>query len=376
MTPVALSFAVLEASGHSGDLALVLAANSLSLLAFLLLGGALADRVSRGALLVVSNLGACATQTTVAVLLLTQHYYLGVIVVLEAVNGCCTALTNPALRGVVPELVERDCLQRANSILATSRNATKVLGPTLAGILVATVGGGWAIAIDAVSFAVAAVCMIRLQLPERPEAIALPRRSVLSDLYEGWNQFRDLPWVVIVVASFAGTNFILAGVWLVLGPSIARDALGATSWGTVLSARAVGLLAAGLGMYRLTLSYPLRWGQAGTALYALPMLALGSLLPTPWLAASAFVAGAGSAVASIAWETSLQEHVPSQALSRVASYDNVGSYATVPLGQLAIVPIAAAIGAGRAATVGGLLYAMLALTALASPSVRDLRRAS
>jgi hypothetical protein len=162
-------------------------------------------------------------------------------------------------------------------------------------------------------------------------------------------------------------------VWLVLGPSIANTTIGATGWGLVLSARAVGLLAMAVVMYRLTLTHPLRWGQIGAAGLALPMLALGTGVPTPWLIVGAFLAGAGAAVTGIAWETSLQEHVPNHALSRVASYDNLGSFVTVPLGQLAVVPIAATFGSRRTAVLGAFVYAALALGALAAPTVRNLR---
>ena len=373
MTPVALSFAVLDASGRRGDLALVLAAQSVTLLAFLLLGGAVADRVPRGKVLVLSNLGACVTQSVVATLLLSRQYHLGLLVVLEAANGSCAAFTTPALRGVLPQLVDPAALPRANSILSSSRSATRVVGSTLAGVVVATLGGGWAIAVDALSFAGAAVCMARLNLPAQlPDPPARP--GLIRDLREGWNEFRARSWVVIVVATFGGCNFILGGVWLVLGPSIANQSIGSAGWGVMLSTRAVGLLVMGLLMYRLTPTHPLRWGQAGAALFALPLLALGRALPTPWLAAAALLAGAGAAVAGITWDTALQQHLPQRVLSRVASYDNLGSFATVPLGQLAVVPIAVAWGSAHVAIGGAILWAALTLGALTAPSVRNLRR--
>lgn len=374
MTPVALSFAVLGASGRTADLAAVLAAQSIALLAFLLLGGAVSDRMSRGKVLVLSNLGACASQGVVAGLLLSGHYHLGLIIALEAVNGACVAFTTPALRGILPQLVDQGALHRANSLLSTSRNATKVLGPTVAGLVVVAVGGGWAIAVDALSFAVAALCMAQLRLPAQTTQ-ALHRTSLMADLREGWTEFRTRSWVVVVVTTFAGCNFILAGVWLVLGPTIASHTIGSAGWGMVLSTRAFGLLVMGVILYRLTPTYPLRWGQCGAALFALPLLALGLAVPTVWLAAAALVAGAGSAVTAITWDTALQQHVPPQVLSRVASYDNLGSFATVPLGQLAVVPIAAALGSTHVALVGAVLWAALALGALAAPSVRNLRTA-
>ena len=131
----------------------------------------------------------------------------------------------------------------------------------------------------------------------------------------------------------------------------------------------------GLVLYRLPLTHPLRWGQTGAALFALPLLALGLTLPTPWLAVAALVAGAGAAVTAIIWDTALQHHVPQRVLSRVASYDNLGSFATVPLGQLSVVPIAAALGSTRVATTGAIVWAALTLGALAAPSVRNIRTA-
>lgn len=103
------------------------------------------------------------------------------------------------------------------------------------------------------------------------------------------------------------------------------------------------------------------------------MLALGTGAGVPWLIAGAFLAGVGAVVTAITWETALQQHVPQHALSRVASYDNLGSFAAVPLGQLAIVPIAAGLGSRRTALFGAFLYAALALAALAAPSARNLR---
>ena len=374
MTPVALSFAVLGTSGRTVDLAAVLAAQSIPMLAFLLLGGAVSDRVSRGKVLVLSNLGACASQGAVAVLLLSGQFHLGLIIALETVNGACVAFTMPALRGIVPQLVDQGALHRANSLLSSSRNATKVLGPTVAGVVVAAVGGGWAIAVDAVSFAVAALCMT--QLPRATQTMRAPHRSsLITDLREGWTEFRARSWAVVVVATFAGCNFILAGVWLVLGPTIASHTIGSAGWGIVLSTRAFGLLAMGLVLYRLTPKYPLRWGHCGAALFALPLLALSLGLPTVWLAVAALVAGAGAAVTAITWDTALQQHVPPQVLSRVSSFDNFGSFATVPLGQLAVVPIAAALGSTHVALAGAVLWAALALGALAAPSVRNLKAA-
>jgi MFS family permease len=373
MSPVALAFAVLNASGgNSKDLALVLAAQTVPILA-LPLGGAVADRFPRSRVLVFSHIGAALGQGILAILLLSGRYQLGAVMVLAALNGLSMSFTTPALRGIMPQLVEKSALQRANSAQATARNISRVIGPTVGGMLVVTVGGGWAIAIDAVTYLVAAVCMTRLRLPST--ALTGVRTSLFRELRDGWSAFRSLNWVVVIVSAFFGANFILAGVWLVLGPSIARETIGEAAWGVVLSARAVGLLIMGLVMYKLTITRLLPVGQACAVLAAVPFILLGFDLPAIWLIGAAFVAGLGVAVEGIAWETSLQEHAAPEVLSRVGSYDQFGSWISVPLGQLAIIPIAAAFGDRHVAIIGGVIFGALTLVPLAFPSVRNLRHA-
>lgn len=384
MASVALPVAVLLASGSLRDVSFVAAAQSIPMLLFLLVGGAVADRFPRGVVLLVAHLGAALTQGLVAALLLTGTYHLGALVVMSAFNGMFTAFTSPALRGILPQLVDRAALQRANSARATSRNMAKIAGPAAAGILTAVVGGGWAIAFDAASFLVAAFCMTRLRLPAagsaagsapnaKPASGGGGRPSVLSDLRDGWTAFRSLRWVVVINGVFAVTNIIWVGVWFVLGPKLTLETGGKAAWGLVSSARAVGLLLLGVVMYRLVTTRLLQLGQVCAVVVAVPLVTLGLDLPIGWLIAAAFVAGAGTAVTNIAWETSLQEHVRPDVLSRVASYDELTAFIGVPIGQLAVVPVAAAFGDQRVAVIGGLLYVAVILSAFLSPSVRNLR---
>lgn len=172
--------------------------------------------------------------------------------------------------------------------------------------------------------------------------------------------------------AFVGLNAVTAGVWLVLGPVLARESVGEAGWGLVLGARAAGTLVTGALMYLVVARYLLRLGQCALVLGAVPYVLLGLDAPVGWLVAGAFVAGAGSAMFVVAWETSLQEHVSPRLLSRVVSYDVLGSTAAVPLGQLLVVPIAAAADDRTVALVGGLVFAGLALAVLGARSVRTL----
>lgn len=370
MAPVALAFSVLEHSRSAYDLGWVLAARSIPLVAFLLIGGAVADRFSRSTVLKLSNLGAASTQGLVAFLLLSGGYNIALIIVLEFLNGSLTAFTQPAMRGIIPQLVDKAQIRRANSLMASAKNAITILGPTAAGITVATVGGGWAIALDSASYLLAAYCISRIRITEE---IARSSRSVLSDIRDGWSEFRSIPWVWSVVASLAVTNLLKTGIWSVLGPAIALTTIGAASWGGVLSARAAGLLVMGLLMYRLSVRRLLGIGQLVFALGCLPLIALGLGADTLWLIAAALMAGIGSGMFGPAWETSLQEHVPNNVLSRVTSYDDLFSYVTVPIGMMCAAPAGALLGNERVALIGGILFLVAALLPLLSSSVRNLR---
>jgi hypothetical protein len=255
-------------------------------------------------------------------------------------------------------------------LLGGTRNAARIGGPALAGLLVAGAGGGWAIAADAVAYLIAALCMARVRLPAPVRAAG---STVLRDLREGWTIFRSMTWVWVGAVALAVLNFLQAGVWGVLGPLLAEDTFGPAAWGLVLSASAVGFLVSSVVMYRLTFAHLLRVGHLCLVLQAVPLVLLGFDVPVPVLVAGAFLSGAGTGVYGIAYETSFHEHVPGAAMSRVASIDALAALFPVPLGQLAVVPAAAAFGDARVAVVWGFAFAVVALAVLAVRPIRDLR---
>ncbi|WP_335981418.1 hypothetical protein [Streptomyces sp. CA2R106] len=173
--------------------------------------------------------------------------------------------------------------------------------------------------------------------------------------------------------SLCVTNCVRSGVFGVLGPEIATHSIGASGWGAVVSARAVGVLALSVLMYRLAFTRLLGTGQAFLLLGSLPVIALGLHSPEWLLILTAAAAGAGSGVFGPAWETSLQQHVPNKTLSRISSHDDLVSFVGVPLGQAVIGPLAIAFGDTRVAFTGGLIFLAAAFLPLLAPSVRQLR---
>jgi MFS family permease len=373
MTPVALAFAVLNASGRPGDLGIILACQITPQLALLLVGGAAGDRFSRRKLLVAANLGAGLTQGGVAAVLLSGHYSLPLIAALEVGNGVMEAFASPALRGIVPDLVQPAHVQQANSLLASTQNGAKILGPTAAGLLVVGIGGGWAVALDALSFVIAAGFFVRLAGPAAAAAPAAARRAGLAgDIRDGWRAFRSIHWVSAMALSFCAINLLNVGPWQILGPDLTRQRSGEAAWGLVLSTRAVGLLLMSVLMYRLVLRRPLRTSRLLGGLSGLPLVALGLQLALPWLMACAFVGALSFTISGITWDTTLQQNVPRELLSRIASFDDLLSYAAIPLGLLLTGPAAAHFGAAPVALACGIAYAVASLAPLAVRSVRDL----
>jgi MFS family permease len=371
MAPIGLAFAVLAFAKSPGALGLVLAARSIPLIAFMIVGGAVADRLSRSRLLAASNLGSGLTQAAVAALILCGSRDLALIAALQVANGAFSAFTAPAMAGIVPQLVAPGSEQRANSTLSAARALANIGGRPIAGLVVALAGGGWVLALDAASFLVAALCAMRLGPLASERA---PSSGLLTDIHGGWAAFRGVRWIWVGSASVTAANCMYAGIWTVLGPATAARTIGAPAWGLVVSAGGAGLLVMSAAMYRLKPRYLLRFGYAWLPLAALPLVTLSVSHDVAVLCAASFVGGLGIDALNVAWTTSLQTHVPNEMLSRVSAFDSLGAFAAMPIGQLAVVPVAAAAGATHVEGLGGVLFALTAILPLFLPEVRSLRQ--
>jgi MFS family permease len=215
MVGIALAFAVLSLGGSPAEVGLVLAFRLVPLVATLLVGGVVADRVSRRAVMVIADLVRLVTQGAIAALLIAGAAEIWMLAVLSGLTGAATGFFNPASTGILPAIVAPERLQEANGVRATVLSGGEIAGPVLAGVLIAAVGPGWALAVDAVSFAASAAFLARLRLPERAVREA---GSFVADLREGWGVFRSLTWVWTFVLA-AGIGNMLWGAWSALGPS-------------------------------------------------------------------------------------------------------------------------------------------------------------
>ena len=374
MGGVALVFAVLEVSDSPSALGIVLAAHSVPLVAFLLVGGVLADRFGRTLIIQLSNLTAAATALAIAGLVLSGTAEIWQLAALTAVNGVAAAANQPALAGLLPQLAPEGALQQANALNSLLRNITLVGAPAVAGILVVGVGPGWAIAINGATYLLSAALLLPIKLPApRPRDDG---DSIIKDLRTGWTFFRRTTWLWVIVLSFSALNALSSGGFSTLGPVHAKTSeIGIHGWALILSSGAAGLVVTSIIFLRVPLRRPLRWGMVGCAVYASQMIALGSTTELWLLLPAAFIAGAGIEIFSLGWELAMQEHVPPDMLSRVYSYDMLGSFVAIPVGQVAFGPLGAAFGIQHMILIAGLSYCAISLLTLLSRSVRTMKRA-
>jgi MFS family permease len=372
ITGVALAFAVLDLTGSATDLGYVFAAKTIPLVTFLLVGGVFADRLPRRAVMLTADVVRGAAQGTVALLVLTHSAQVWELVVLQAVAGTATAFFNPASTGLTPMTVSPELLQQANALRGLSMAFTGIIGSVISGALVAGLGAGWALAIDATTFGVSAIFLAQLRLPAHA---TLPPQSFLRDLREGWHEFASRTWVWMIVLSASIGNMMTA-IFVVLGAVIAKTSLGgAGAWAAILASLGVGSLFGGLVSLRIRVRHPLFFASSLGGFLALPMALLAAQAPAALVAAGALLAGGGNMIFNSLWETSLQQHIPASALSRVSAYDWFGSLAFQPLGLVLAGPAAAAIGISTTLWVATAVTIAMAVLVIATPSVRHLEAA-
>jgi MFS family permease len=342
VAPIALAFAVLDLTHSATDLGYVLAAGWAPQVVFILLGGVLGDRLPRGLVMVGANAVSAAAQGAAAGLLLAGVAHAWELALLQAVRGTAIAFFFPAAQAVVPEVVEKELLQSANALLRLAQNSTTVVGAGVGGVVVAAAGPGPAIAFDAGTFLVSATILLGLRVPS---VVTERGETIFRDLIEGWNEFRSREWLWVIVASASVGNLVATASFNVLGPLVAkRDLGGAAAYGAIVAAQGAGFIVGGLLSLRWRPARPLLVSMIALLPTVVEIAFYAGVRVTAPIAAVGFVAGIGVEIFGGNWITALQQHIPSRVLSRVNSYDALGSFVFIPLGLVIAGPLAARFG--------------------------------
>ena len=370
MTAVVLPFAVLSIGGSVTDVGLVAAAGFLPFIFLGLIGGVVADRIERKRILIASDLVRLASQATAGILLVSGVAEVWHLAVLTAVFGAADSFFSPAFSGLMPlTIAEPRHLQPANALRGMSFSTGSILGPALGGVFVAAVGEGGALLVDAGTFAVSVLCLLAL----RPRTVERgDPEPFASDLRGGWREVRARTWVWAFLAGMVVYHVIVLPSIFVLGPVLMEDELdGATSWAIIVTAFGLGSIVADLLLLRWRPRFALRAAAVGLAIASCQAVIIGSGLPILAIAAVEFFEAIGVSAFFTLWETSLQEHIPEDSISRVSSYDYVASAGMMPLGAVVAGPVSAALGIHETLAGMSVIGALAAVGLLAVPSIRN-----
>ena len=369
--PVALAFAVLdELNGTPAQLGLVLAAETLPLAVFILAAGVWADRVNRRNVMIVSDLGRAVVQTTLATLLITDTAELWHVVALAALYGVFDAGFQPAAGGLVPQLAGTEHLQRANALLGLARHAGMVIGPTLAGILIAVSSPGAAIAVDAGTFLVSAAFLTRLTV--KHERLETTEHHFWRDLKGGISEVAKRRWMWTFMPGFSAYHLLALPCVLALGPVIAdRELSGASSWAAISTCFGIGTIAGSLIALRVKPRHPMYGATLAFVVASCQALIIAYGGSTVGIAALQILAGVAVAYGFTIWDTSLGREIPPHALSRVTSLDWFTTTGLMPIGFAVVAPAAQLLGTRT--TMVACAVAVIALFA-AALAVGDVRR--
>ncbi|WP_066367767.1 MFS transporter [Herbidospora mongoliensis] len=373
MAAVALPVALLWHGASAAALGVVLGAAILPKTVFLLAGGVISDRLDRRGVLILGDLLMAATQVASALLLWhsgTRHLHL--LVILQIGYGCANALAVPALIGVLPQLVPVEGLQRANAVLRTAMNTASVLGPPAAAGFAALLRPEWALLANAVTFLVSAVAVAGLPKLSSPAE----RTSMTRELVAGWAVFRRTTWVWLMVGSFAIYQATVLPVVFVIGPMVTQDGIGAGGWAAVLTARSIGAVLGGALLLRWRPRRPVTLACALLLLDLPFLIGLSAGLGVVTLVLASVVATVGLLAADTLWESALQENVDPAYISRISSYDWMGSVLFAPLGYLAVGTVAAAAGTTATVVAITVLHGVIHLLLPLARPITAVQRAS
>jgi MFS family permease len=354
----------------SSRLGIVFLFQAIGLLATLLIGGALADRIPRRTMMIASDLSRCAVVATLAVVDASGHLTFTLLVVLTFLNGLGDGFFFPAVGGIVPLVVEQRALPSANSLIGVARWGAFIVGPALAAGLYAATGSSVVFALDAASFVVSAVLLWQL----RPRAVEPePGEGTFREIASGVRYVAKIPWLWVTITLFAVILMLQLAPQQVLMPALVHEHFdrGVGAYGFLVTMFGVGTVIGTLAFGQLQPRK--RRGIVNYTFWLVNSLAIAALALSPWFqlaALFALVRGLCVGFGVAMWETMLQELVPDHLLSRVVSLDFFGSFGLMPVGLAFAAAIATLASPGTIIAAGALISAGMIAVTMTRPWLR------
>ncbi len=398
---VAMALYITQRTGSATDLSVILGAGMIPTVVLILFGGVWADRLPRKEIMVASDTARLGLHALLGVLIIVGAPAIWLIAVIEALFSAATAFFQPAYSGLVPQTVPEDQIGEAQALKGGVQNLSMIIGPVLATVLVLAFGAGPMFLIDAFTFLVGAVIVLRINPRERTadsvteprgpapssadparaastdrqlsQPAGEPRESFLEELRAGYREVASRGWVWGTIIAYAVVLLVAEVPWEALGPLVTRNIYGDVHYyGVLFALYGVGALAGSVLASIWQPRHPIRLAL----LFGIPWAALGILLAlgvaTLWLDLATVVAGAAGALVGAWWETALARHIPPESLSRVSAWDYMGTLGLMPLGYAIVGPLADAVGARWVLGIGGVVGTVVAALALLAPGAWSL----
>lgn len=367
---VALAFAVLDLTGSVTDLGVIMAARLVAQVAVMLIGGVVADRISRRTVMVAADLVRCGGQAAIGALLISGHATVLELAVSQVLIGAGGSFFIPASSGLL-QTAAGEHIQEANALKVVASSGSSMIGPALGGVLVVAVGANWALLFDGASYLASALLLVRVS---RAAAAAIQREaqrsSFFSDLRGGFREVASRRWLWSAIIAMTLSNLFTA-TFPVLAPVICKQHYGgAAAYSALWVCFAAGMLLGGGSLLKFKPHYPLRLGMTVGAPTLASGVALGLHAPIYVVGLLQITAGIGMTVSNTLWWTVIQQNVAPGAISRVMSYEYASTLSIMPAGAALAGPLGHAIGISPALIACSAAAIAVNLTMLL---VRDIR---
>ena len=372
MAAIALAlYVTLELHNPTG-LGLILGAQVAGLAVFLLFGGVWADRFDRRRLIIATDLICSALHGVTAYLIATRQATIWNLLLIELAFGVGEAIYRPAFSGLLPQTVDEDQIKSAWSFASASESGAIALGPAVATGLVFGIGASWAFAIDSLTFLASAVSLFFVH-PRARGFAAEAGESMMKSIRTGWGEVRARKWVYVTISAWSVMLMLSIAPWFVLAPAVAKDLYGTGAiYGFHEAFFGLGMVAGALLAGRLSPARPLRTALILMTPWPAQFVLFGLGAPVPVLYASAALAGVGMGVYGVLWESCLARWIPAERLSRVSSWDWLGSTVLMPIGFILAGPVAGIVPARDVIIAAGLIGGACIAVAASPSQTRNL----
>jgi MFS family permease len=370
--PIALAFGILALpNGSANLLGLVLGSSTVVFLMMAPFGGVIADKYGRARMVGLTDMIAGVILFVQVAYFATGNVPVAVLLIINGSFGILWGIFWPAFSGVIPAVLPESALQKGNAINSLVSNGGLILGAASAGFLVSGFGATAALAIDAASFFFSgAVIFTFRHLTPRAE---VNENTVIDDLRHGWKVFISFRWIVIIVMAFSFIVMCWAAAESVLGPLIALKYFdGPKSWSFVITAESAGLIVGALIALKIKPKFPMRFLMMSSFTITFYIWSLARPQSLALIAFGAFLFGITLDLWGTIWSTALQRKVPRDSLSRVSSFDAMGSLLFRPVGLAIAGPLSTLFGLEKFIQILAAITVVAIVIPLLDPTVRNM----